>query len=120
MKTVILCSPYRPDCDPDSIEYVNILARNLNYVRACVSDSIFNHKEAPFASHLLYTQILDDKIPAQRALGLEAEHSWFQGAHTVVMYIDLGISEGMLKAERLAGCMGMRVEKRIIKGWENV
>lgn len=59
---VILETPYAGD-----VEY------NLKYARACVADCIRRH-EAPFASHLIYTQdgVLDDNDPNERMLGIHA------------------------------------------------
>jgi len=50
--------------------------------------------EAPFASHMLYTQILDDTNPIERLTGIECGFAWREGVLTVV-YEDYGISEGM-------------------------
>lgn len=62
--------------------------------------------EAPFASHLLYTQILDDDVPEQRTQGIEAGFEWGRAADASVFYFDRGFSNGMrlgLKAARAAG-----------------
>lgn len=44
--------------------------------------------EAPYASHLLYTQMLDDTIPAERELGIKAGFAWGDGVRRVY-YSDL-------------------------------
>ncbi len=71
--------------------------RNLAYVRACMRDSL-KRGEAPFASHALYTQpgVLDDTVPEERELGIEAGFEWRWGAETA-FYVDLGWSGGMKK-----------------------
>jgi hypothetical protein len=46
--------------------------KNVKYAKLCMYDSLVNHNEAPFASHLLYTQCLDDEVAEQRKLGMEA------------------------------------------------
>jgi hypothetical protein len=51
VRLVIIESPYAGD--PDG---------NLAYARAALADSLARG-EAPFASHLLYPQVLDDMIP---------------------------------------------------------
>lgn len=51
--------------------------------------------EAPFASHLLYTQMLDDSVEAERAMGIEAGLAIGIHAVATVVYTDLGISGGM-------------------------
>jgi hypothetical protein len=55
--------------------------------------------EAPYASHLLFDQpgILDDTIPLQREQGMMAGFAWGEHADTVAIYVDLGISDGMIR-----------------------
>ncbi len=86
MIPVVLESPYQGD-----------VIANVEYAKECALDCL-SRGEAPFASHLLYTQMLDDKIPEQRTLGIEAGFAWGEWAHKVVVYTDLGISPGMRKA----------------------
>lgn len=85
MKLVVLETPYAGDTEA-----------NLAYARKCMADC-FKRGEAPFASHLLYTQpgILDDSIPEERVLGIEAGLLWGSMAEKTVVYTDLGISGGM-------------------------
>ncbi len=65
-KKVLVESPFKGDDE-----------RNIEYARACLHDC-FLRKEAPFASHLLYTQpgVLDDNVPDERELGIEAGLVW--------------------------------------------
>lgn len=76
--------------------YAGNIEANLAYAREAVADSL-HHGEAPIASHLLYTQegILDDTIPHERTLGIEAGLAWAQKADLTVFYTDLGWSSGM-------------------------
>ena len=85
MRLVIIESPYT-----GNIKY------NLKYARACMVDCL-GRGEAPFASHLLYTQedILDDDIPEERNLGIQVGLAWANEADATVVYTDLGISNGM-------------------------
>lgn len=46
--------------------------RNRRYAVAIMRDCLLNHGEAPYASHLLYTQMLDDENVDERRLGMEA------------------------------------------------
>lgn len=69
--------------------------RNIRYARLCALDCLINHNEAPYASHLIYTQCLDDEIPEQRKLGMEAGFLWALVATKRVVYQDLGVSGGM-------------------------
>lgn len=87
--------------------------RNKLYARACIRDCLLRG-EAPFASHLLYTQkgVLRDEVPDERRLGMTSGWEWMRVAHAVVIYIDRGISPGMHSAELLANSLGMIVEYR--------
>jgi hypothetical protein len=58
--------------------------------------------EAPYASHLLYTQCLDDRTEEQRTLGMLAGFDWAEAAYIRVVYTDLGVSEGMYAGIRHA------------------
>ena len=55
------------------------------------------HGMAPFASHGFYTLdgLLDDGIPWQRKLGMEAGFAWSEVAQVIVVGMDCGISPGM-------------------------
>lgn len=85
MKKVIIESPYAGDIE-----------RNITYARMCMKDS-FNRGEAPFASHLLYTQegILNDGVKQERDLGIDAGLEWGKLAELTAVYIDYGITSGM-------------------------
>jgi hypothetical protein len=102
MVLVILESPYAGDIN-----------RNIAYARACVKDSLLRG-EAPFASHLLYTQenILDDNIEEQRLLGIKAGLAWLKAADKHVFYIDYGYSKGMLYAKQFASENNFSIEER--------
>ena len=91
--------------------------RNIGYARRCMRDC-FERGEAPFASHLLYTQdgILDDDIPAQRTLGIEAGLMWGQYALKTVVYTDLGISQGMQQGIASAQKFNRPIEYRRLLG----
>jgi len=83
-------------------DYAN-LEKNIEYARACMRHCLLKG-EAPFASHLLYTQprVLDDKLTNEREMGIEAGLAWAVHAEATVVYTDLGISEGMVAAIRRA------------------
>lgn len=87
MKRVVIESPYRGD-NPEEQD------RNRDYAIACMQHSI-SLGEAPFASHLLYTQFLNETNPAERMLGIEIGLKWGESSDKVAVYQDLGISEGM-------------------------
>lgn len=75
--------------------------RNVRYARRAMLDSL-ERGEAPYASHLLYTQVLDDATPEQRQHGLEAGWAWQSSADAIVVYTDWGISAGMQAAIDMA------------------
>ena len=102
---VILESPFAGD-----------VKKNLEYARKCMRDC-FMRGEYPFASHLIYTQegILDDDNPKERILGIGAGLSWGEHASKTVVYIDLGISEGMKQGIQLAKDYGREIEFRSLK-----
>lgn len=99
-------------------------AENLRYARACLADCL-SRGEAPFASHLLYTQpgVLDDDVPAERARGIEAGFSWRRHSSITALYVDRGVSRGMLMGKAHAiemiheGYAGHKVEERRVPGW---
>jgi hypothetical protein len=76
--------------------------------------------ESPYASHLLYTQegVLEDAVPEERKLGMEAGFAWAEIADARVVYTDLGISRGM-EAGIIAGAQFRQtIEFRTIPNWE--
>ena len=104
MRLVILESPYAGNVE-----------RNLDYARAALADCL-RRGEAPVASHLLYTQpgVLDDNVPDERSLGIEAGLSWARVADAAAFYVDLGWSAGMQAAWERHVANGLPVEQRTI------
>lgn len=100
MKPVIIETPYKGET-----------AQNLRYLRECIKDSL-NRGEAPFASHLMYTQVLDDSKPDERALGIQAGFAWRTCLTPTIVYTDLGISEGMKQGILHAESVGSPIEYR--------
>lgn len=88
MRLVIVESPYAGEVEA-----------NVAYARAAMADCL-SRGEAPIASHLLYTQpgVLDDAVPGERALGIEAGLAWGRAADAAIFYVDRGWSQGMLAA----------------------
>lgn len=87
MKLVVVESPYAGDVEA-----------NVAYARRCVLDCL-RRGESPYASHLFFTQpgILDDLIPAERDLAILAGLAWGLAADLVAVYIDRGVSKGMMQ-----------------------
>ncbi len=77
--------------------------------------------ESPIASHLLLTQpnVLDDDVPAERTLGIEAGLEWAKKADASVFYLDLGVSRGMTRARQAAHEASRPTLERRLPGWEN-
>lgn len=86
---------------------------NVKYSRECIRDCL-DRGESPFASHLLYTQkgILDDAVPDERRRGISAANGWLEVADFVAVYMDLGVTRGMLigvvKAAKLSKPVHLR------------
>lgn len=87
--------------------------RNREYARKCLRNCI-DRGEAPFASHLLYTQpgVLRDGDPVERQRGIMAGLTWGVAADATVVYTDHGISKGMRQGIKAAEQMGRPVEYR--------
>ena len=92
MKLVYICSPYAGNIE-----------KNVRFARAACLYAA-EHGCAPVAVHLLYPQILDDAIPAQREIGIRmglrvlasCDELWICGER-----ISHGMSCEIAEAERL-------------------
>ncbi len=107
MIRVVIESPYAGDVET-----------HLRYLRACMADC-FRRGESPYASHGLYTQpgVLDDNIPAERSLGIDAGFAWRDVAEKTVVYMDLGTSRGMEFGIADALKKGRPIEYRRLGTW---
>ncbi|AUR87464.1 hypothetical protein NVP1101O_053 [Vibrio phage 1.101.O._10N.261.45.C6] len=89
---------------------------NIEYAQKCMHDMLIR-KEAPYASHLLYTQpnVLDDLVPEERNLGIYAGFAWkhLPQVHTV-FYVDKGMSKGMTLARDYCKENNMTFEYRYL------
>lgn len=106
MRLVIIESPYGG-------KHVD---RNVAYARACLFDAL-HRGEAPIASHLLHTQVLDDASTAERSMGIAAGLAWYRVADAAVVYEDLGITSGMRTGIETARQHGVAVEMRRLPAW---
>jgi len=95
--------------------YAGNVKRNEAYARACLKDSL-KRGEAPFASHLLYTQpgIFDDTVSKEREWGIRAGFAWLRGAERTVVYTDYSITPGMQYGIDHASEEGRPVEHRML------
>ena len=103
MKFVVLESPYAGDTPS-----------NITYARLALRDSIARG-EAPFASHLLYTQVLNDAEYAQRLRGISLNLEFIIRCDRLVVYTDRGISVGMQLAIDHAKLLGKEIVYREIE-----
>jgi hypothetical protein len=87
---------------------------NLNYASRALLDSLLRG-EAPYASHLLYPQVLDDASPEERKLGMEAGWEWMRAADLVAVYTDKGITDGMRGGIDRAKQLGLPIEYRSLE-----
>ncbi|SRR6266576_721146 len=102
MKLVSIQSPYAGDIE-----------RNVTYARRALQDSL-QRGEAPFASHLLYTQVLIDGIAEYRALALKCDHAFLAECDLVAVYSDFGVTEGMETAIEKASELNIQIDFRHI------
>ena len=104
-RCVILESPFAGDIET-----------NVKYAKACMQELLIQG-DAPIASHLLWTQegMLDDNVPKQRTLGIEAGLAWYTYADAVIFFVDRGWSRGMKAALERATEMGLKIEIRYIQ-----
>lgn len=107
MRLVIIESPY-----------AGAVERNIAYAKAAVRDCL-RRGEAPYASHLFFTQdgILDDLKPDERGLGIAAGLAWGARADATVVYADFGMSGGMLQGIERARAEERPVEVRTLPNW---
>ena len=108
MKLVVIISPYSGDVED-----------NKAYARACLFDAI-TRGELPFASHLLYTQTLDDNDPEHRKLGMALGHEMIRRADLGLAYLDRGKSDGMKADIEFARKCRTPVEERWLSRWNPV
>lgn len=104
IRRVVIESPYDGDID-----------KNVRYARACMRDCLLQD-EAPYASHLLYTQdgILRDEVPDERLHGIIAGFAWRDVSDATIVYTDLGISKGMKDGIAHAEEIGHPIEYRTL------
>ena len=98
--------------------YKGKVKQNVAYAQKCMSDSLLRG-ECPFASHLLYTQVLDDTVPELRSMGMSRAFAWYPHADLMAIYIDKGISNGMKMGMEVAEKLGIEMVYRTLDGNNN-
>lgn len=90
---------------------------NKKYLDAAILDCCLRG-ESPYASHKMLTDSLDDWNKEQRELGIKLGFEFHKVAKKVVVYTDLGISNGMKMGIKNAVELCIPVEKRSLgKKW---
>lgn len=87
MNRVYVASPFRGASAEET-------RQNIVYARLCMLDSL-SRGEAPYLSHLLYTQVWSEK---NRDAGLAAGDAWREAADVIAVYQDIGVTPGMDRA----------------------
>lgn len=85
----------------------------MHYLGVCVKDAIARG-EAPIASHGFYPRWLDDADPEQRETGFDCWRGIASIVNKVVIYHDLGISEGMRYALSFCNANRINIEFRAL------
>lgn len=83
------------------------LKGNVQYARTCLRH-VLDEGHAPFASHLLYTQVLDDRVEEHRELGITAGLAHGDNCDERWFFVDKGWSDGMYRAMKHAEAIGQR------------
>jgi hypothetical protein len=97
MDRVIIESPFKtsqiqlPDGESITIDEATNIKYALACARWCSAKGL-----ASFASHLFYTQFLDDTDPAERELGIKSGFAWAEVANERLFFVDRGFSSGMV------------------------
>ena len=107
-KRTLVETPYRGDQQ-----------KNELYCRLACRHSI-SEMEAPYASHIFYTQMLDDGRATERDYGIKCGLYWGTQAEQTVVYTDLGTSQGMQLGISAAEHVGRPVIRRTLPGWQNI
>jgi hypothetical protein len=95
------------------------IERNTAYARVALRNSL-HRGEAPFASHLLYTQpgVLRDSDYTERRRGIACGYAWMEKAEYVVFYVDYGMSPSMKYVREKAQSLGLPITYHKLDGSE--
>ena len=83
MILTIIESPWRGD-----------VAKHRAYLLRAIKDSLLRG-EAPFASHLMYPDVLREEDMGESARGILTGFAWYKVVERCAVYEDYGISSGM-------------------------
>lgn len=120
MRRVIVESPFAGRHGPTCLCYLckHDVVEHRRYRDLAMRDCMLVHNDAPLASTKLYADgVLDDAVPTERRLGMEAGFDWMAVAEAVVVYVDCGLSNGMKRGIDSALSLGIPIENRNLPGW---
>ena len=111
----IIETPYADTVGKPHSHYPGASHDTIEYALACLKESLLRG-ESPVASHLLYTQVLDDTNDHQRRVGIRAGLRWKLIPDAVtVFYLDKGCSFGMWQAMQMCQDIGSEFELRYLE-----
>lgn len=93
--------------------YAGDVHRNMEYLRRATLDSL-RRGENPYASHKMLTDALNDMDATEREEGIGAGLEWHSVIEKVVVYVDYGMSGGMVRGIATAKKRNLPVEERTI------
>lgn len=105
MLRVYIASPFRGAT-------VEETRQNIVYARLCVLDCL-ERGESPYASHLIITQVYAE-TDALRDIGLRAGDAYRAVSDVVALYVDLGVTDGMRRAEVAAAHRNIHTWTRMV------
>jgi len=113
----IIESPFKPSDDDvehyaGQYTYAELMRHNIQYARMLLADAL-ERGDAPFASHLLYTQVWSESVEL-RSAGIAAGLEWSHAAEQIVFGVDLGISSGMRAARDNASLINVTTIDRCL------
>ncbi len=98
MKRALIVSPFSERKEAD-------IAYAREAMRWCLDTGM-----APFVGQLLYGEILDDRVPSDRTLRLNADQEYIKDADVVVAFVDRGVSTEMEADVEIAMSHSSRIE----------
>ena len=116
MKLVVIESPFAPPAQTKTgDEHAWYAQRTSTYLRALAQWCIGMHW-APYASHKLLTQWLEDHVVEQREIGIACGLAWARHADLAIVGVNYGISSGMERGIAAHATNGVPVEYVFLDG----
>ena len=98
--------------------FAGAVRRNLEYLGLCIRHSV-SLGEAPLAPHAMYPLGLDDQDKGERRAGMDCGLAWLASGAcaALAVYVDLGVSAGMLTEIAAAQQLGVLIVRRTVPGY---